>query len=58
MAEKDNVKESFVNFKEANNDTYEGKEAIKELKKMFKEMSKSKKASDGSKTKAADKNDD
>ena len=58
MAEKDNVKEVFVKYKEANKGTDGGEEWIKELKKMCKEMSKSKKASEGGKTKAAAKNDD
>ena len=55
---KDKVKESFVKYKEFNKETDGGKERIKEVKKMCKEMSKSKKASEGGKTKAAAKNGD
>ena len=58
MAGKDNVKEVFAKYKEAYNETYEGKEMIKEVKKMCNEMLKSKKASEGGQTKAAAKNND
>ena len=58
MAEKDKVNAAFVKFKKANKETDGDEEMTKELKKMCKEMSKPKKASDGGKTKAADKNDD
>ena len=58
MAEKDNVKEVFVQYKEFRKGTDGGEEMIKEMKKMCKEMSKSKKASEGGKTKAAANNDD
>ena len=58
MVGRENVKESFVKFKEFKKETGGGEERIKEVKKMCKEMSKSKKASEGGKTKAAAKNDD
>ena len=48
----------MVEYKEFNKETCGGKEKIKEVKKMCKEMSKSKKASEGGKTKAAANNDD
>ena len=45
QAERDQVKETYVKFKEANKDTDKGKEWTKEAKKMCNEMRKSKKAS-------------
>ena len=57
MAGRDNVKEAFAKYKEYKKETGGGEERIKEVKKMCKEMSKSKKASEGGKTKAAAKND-
>ena len=52
------MKKSFVKFKEAIKENDGGKEMIKEVKKICKEVSKSKKASEGGKTKAAAKNND
>ena len=58
-AGKDKLKEAYVRYKETNMVQHDGgKEVVKEMRKMCNEMLKSKKASEGGKTKAAPKNDD
>ena len=45
QAGRDHLKESYVKCKEANNETERGKEFTKEVKKVCKELGRSKKAS-------------